>query len=1118
MPLLRYFSMLLVAVFLTACGGGGSIEKESNNLGGGDSGGNGIYTLSLTAAVSKDGELTSSTTLSPDAPLIVIAKLKKDGEPLSNGSISFSVGDIASMSPSDGEVVTDANGEAKVTLTPTSLVGQGTITANYTLGEQTLESQLLFTSEGRLQLTLSSVNSVTQQPSNTITAAEPLSVIASLKKDGVALANSLVLFETGQFASMEPSSGSVLTNSEGMATINLKVTSAVGAGQVTATYLEGDITTSATLNYQSLGGGDNDNGTASAKLDTMLLVDCPSGWDSNREQAEIDPIAEGCSQVNQVSSNETAEIFIKLSSSQTSDGIANALIAAQTTLGNILPSTGTALTDNFGIAILKFQPGNQGGAGTISISSPDYADVTDSVNFNIGVAQLNVAIDNGLVDSNGVQRSLSAGGSTVITVTLTDEEGNLINSALEVAFSSSCSQAEPALAELDEMVTTSNGIARSTYRAKGCQGEDRISVTIQNGSSPINEETTIVVDSAQAQSLQFLPEEDGFVSFIALPPGEGGALTQSVVSFKLVDEDNLAIPRARVDFRLSDEQGLASLTQLTGNTNADGVIRTTVQSGVVPGPLVVGACYIPESEIPAEGDEFKEVTCWNDVAETCNDTDPDNDDVRCPDGKMKLIPLSEQIFSVSSQLILSSGVTDQDTFDAAPDIINSNSYNYSGVTTNITLFFGDQFNHFNADGVAATVIAEFGAIGSLDSSDTYDCRTNKATCSVVWRSQGERPFSDPKWGNRINDIPPRVRANLTGNETDEELDEKRNCNLYFDRPAPCIEGLKRQKNAPSTGTDPDADERVVMGGRVGILAFVKGQESHRDEESSDGVQRRNGLFDVGEYRQEFDLTEAILDTNENGRFDKEDCDASPTTGPCTPVNTKNGGHDDWWIDANNNGIFDYDANNDGVPGDGKYNGLLCSQEALEQGQCNRELVNVYRNFELIMSQDDAYVRFAVKKDEAKDMGLDEGELRSCQDVVDDPDSNTSVTLLELEESDTGDFCDIKSINLEDTGNDNDVSQVRVYMFISDINGNPLPAGTEVEISTTNGELASGSISSSVGNTNTDKPLEYSVLLVRETEPNNKKVGELSIKFTYPAIGDDDERKEQRLGITVKDAG
>ena len=180
----------------------------------------------------------------------------------------------------------------------------------------------------------------------------------------------------------------------------------------------------------------------------------------------------------------------------------------------------------------------------------------------------------------------------------------------------------------------------------------------------------------------------------------------------------------------------------------------------------------------------------------------------CPEGTLNLVPLSEQISSVSSQLTLASGVTDQNSFDASPVIFNTNSLNYNGVTTNITVFFGDQFNNYNGDGVEATILAEAGVIGS--SSNEVTCKTNDATCVVTWQSQGDRPFYEKKWGNRIGEID-------NDPSTTEGINPKTgliNCDPYFGSAAPCINGIKRAKNSP---------DGVVMGGRVSILAVTKGQ-------------------------------------------------------------------------------------------------------------------------------------------------------------------------------------------------------------------------------------------------------------------------------------------------------
>ncbi|WP_350608733.1 hypothetical protein, partial [Pseudoalteromonas sp. MER144-MNA-CIBAN-0113] len=80
--------------------------------------------------------------------------------------------------------------------------------------------------------------------------------------------------------------------------------------------------------------------------------------------------------------------------------------------------------------------------------------------------------------------------------------------------------------------------------------------------------------------------------FIALPPGEGGAPTQSIVRFKLIDADGLASTQQRIDFKLTDSVGAAKLSLRTSDTNNEGFVQTTVESGIVPGPLVVKACFI----------------------------------------------------------------------------------------------------------------------------------------------------------------------------------------------------------------------------------------------------------------------------------------------------------------------------------------------------------------------------------------------------------------------------------------------------------------------------------------------------------------------------------------------
>ena len=125
------------------------------------------------------------------------------------------------------------------------------------------------------------------------------------------------------------------------------------------------------------------------------------------------------------------------------------------------------------------------GAGEITVTA-----INTSVAraFQIGAADVSLAIDNGL--SAGV--SLDAGSTTVITVTITDNDtGGLYQPPVNVEFTSSCANAGQAV--LDEQVTSVGGIASGTYRANGCVGDDQISATAIVGGESLVLNTTVTV-------------------------------------------------------------------------------------------------------------------------------------------------------------------------------------------------------------------------------------------------------------------------------------------------------------------------------------------------------------------------------------------------------------------------------------------------------------------------------------------------------------------------------------------------------------------------------------------------------------------------------------------------
>ncbi|MEM6981769.1 MAG: hypothetical protein AAF510_02130, partial [Pseudomonadota bacterium] len=175
--------------------------------------------------------------------------------------------------------------------------------------------------------------------------------------------------------------------------------------------------------------------------------------------------------------------------------------------------------------------------------------------------------------------------------------------------------------------------------------------------------------------------------------------------------------------------------------------------------------------------------------------------------------------------------------------------------------------------------------------------------------------------------------------------------------------------------------------------------------------------------------------------------------------------DEWYVErsgALNNGQFD--------SGDGIYNGLLCSDEALAANACTRETVNVRDRSELVMSGSTPFIRAVTALD---DCSLSDG--------------------IRLEASDMAGMCDI---NLIDISNSTPYSAISVTIFFSDIYNNPLPAGTTVTVTADNGVLR-GLTDYTVVNTAQQVPISVSVNITKEAEPNDVDSGFLYIEFVTP---------------------
>ena len=1127
MPLLRWLSILFISSLVAACGGGGSLDKDTST-GGSDE------TEELNYVVSVQGYSQSSTdeanSVTADEPLTISAMLTNSGAVVVGEVVNFSLnGDIGSLDPVSGTVLTNTDGVASITLTAGDTAGAGIITATYINGEDTYSDSFGFTSDGS-ESDDSSVNgtieldvSILDSTSSPFTADNPVSkdnkgtVTATLLEEDEPLQGQLISFTTNYTGKITPVLGTALTDASGQASVTLSSGDSKGAGQVVAIYTDESGNSITKVAGFISNGDDAPVESAEAELDIKLLQGCASDWDANRNTTSLEGtyLASGCNVVNQFSSDELIDVMVKVTDTSSGDGIDGIIAELSTDLGALLPESGKALTDNFGFAILKLQPGANSGAGEVFVTAKS---VTASKAFEIAIAELSVEISNGLynkldeagnvIDNEFVP--LAAGATTVISVNIYDTNGDLFVTPLDVEFTSGCVESD--LAVMDDTATSISGIATATYRSNGCntsQG-DTVTATVLTGGTPKVVTVNVPVSAAAVSSIEFVKASENVIAL----KGTGGVSRKEIsqLTFKLTDEIGNPAKQKRLDFRLSSTNGGISLSEVTDSTgyshasvstDSEGLARIQVNSGFVPQAVRVQACYIPDELIPA--DQNDNVTCWKELYDECLLDDAERDaNVSCPTGELSLVSLDEQVITVSDLVSISSGLPDGNSFTAAPTNFNIEALNYTGDIEDVNVYLADHFNNPVPDGTSVYLTTEGGAIGTIDGTEfnaQLECNTVDGQCVAQWRSQNPKPFTDAKWGNTINSINPKT------NEI--------NCDLYFGSAAPCMAGIL---NAAFN------ENGVPLGGRATVLVTAKGQESFIDING-------NGRFDTNEYYSGYDLTEAFIDHNENGVYDglagiydpdtatvikaADNCQEGDSDDPCSPENTNAGHFEENW---------DIDLNGMHTLADGKYNGLVCKAEATTptdgdtfESLCTKELVDIRDSFEIIMSGSTAYSRFVVTKDELRNRFAD----ALAETTEDDPDVFTENAMqlardieecnlirrfpaaeenlkgprvLDLEETADTSYCDVRNINLTTADSGVELAALTFAVYYSDIYNNPMPAGTSVAISADNGEY-SGTDGFDIHNSSATFAFGEALSISREAEGNDKTEGFLTVEFT-----------------------
>lgn len=399
-----------------------------------------------------------------------------------------------------------------------------------------------------------SVVTVTLSISNTdISAAIPATVSAKVvdSKLGV-LANKLVTFSLddsalGVFQTLDnsASNGAVVTDANGIASLQLLTAKKAGGGVITAKVASGEY---ADIPFIMKGDGGDAGGGPQI---TLKLTDATEN--------SIDSIT------------------------STTPGILTATVTGitKTSIVTFDATTGdlpvkTAITDSNGKASVNLYAGSTFNAGTAkaSLSTGEFDDLAFAVGATNVLMGSGIPFISGKADVSAL--TLSAGGTATISILLQDDKGHPFTEPVDVRFASTCSNKAIPEAIISSPITAVGGQATSTYLAKGCAGVDNITVTADVGGKNLSATGSINVLSASVGSIVFVdatPENIGI-------KGTGTA-ESSTLRFRVLDTNGNAVANKAVDFKLNNDSAGLGLTPSTATSNSQGYVQTVVNSGTV---------------------------------------------------------------------------------------------------------------------------------------------------------------------------------------------------------------------------------------------------------------------------------------------------------------------------------------------------------------------------------------------------------------------------------------------------------------------------------------------------------------------------------------------------------
>lgn len=430
-------------------------------------------------------------------------------------------------------------------------------------------------------------------------------------------------------------------------------------------------------------GGSTTGGTTGSPTMSLTMVDVAT-------QAATTTVSIG-------SSAEVSAIVLDGAKSPVSGALVSFQVA-DATLATLKPASGTALTDANGLAKVRVEAASLGSAGATTVSASatvDSATTSTTTTSETATAKLNFSVGAANVALSGMSANLPAGTTSLspyATTSITVNIGGVpATTVVAINFSSTCAAAGKA--SITATANSTNGTATATYADLGCAATDTISASVAGTST--TSVLTLPVGAPSAAALQFVSATP--TTIVIKGTGVAGLVESSLVTFKLVDNNNQPIANQSVELSLTTRSGGIVLDSTTSGsvfkqTDASGNVTASVSAGSTPTSVWVIAKYTTAAGI--------------------------------------------KYSTQSVKLTISTGRPAQDRFSLSIGTFNIEGLYEDGIKTTASVIASDRVGNPVPDGTGISFISSGGQIGT---ASLGVCTTTKGTCNVEFTSASPRP-------------------------------------------------------------------------------------------------------------------------------------------------------------------------------------------------------------------------------------------------------------------------------------------------------------------------------------------------------------------------------------------